>query len=906
MILRSIQVEGWRCFANPMKVGPFAEGLNILHAPNAQGKSTLFEALRRGFTDGHRVSGGGVEALRPWGRALPPTVVIEFAHGGIDYRLTKRFLDPLAKLERLEGTRYVALATGDEADEQVRSILACAPPGKGLAKVQHWGLAQILWAPQGELALEGLSSDAAAGVRASLGAQISSPDTDRLEERIEQAYLEIFTPGGKPRAGQNAAAPVVRLQAELATATQRLQGARSRQQEFEKATRRVENLCAMQKQAANDAEELRKVLEATRSQAQQYGDLVAQKELQEQRLRTAKAVFEGVERRLKAIKDARRDLAAVREEMAGRRRDLPLIVSEVEQREREAAAAEQVIEDLRKVRPRITKLENEAYAARELTSARQTAASLDERLKAVSELNAGLSALKRERAAVMAPDSDSMQAIRQAIKERDDARVRLDASLMTVEIVPAKALSVEVVAGERAGTTTIEPGRPFEVKGSPEVVLDIPSVGRLRARGPAGSGAGARRQRDAATEKLNRLTAPFGTTEANALEALQERARDLDQLIKEQRARLETWLTSEDEETLAGKRTAAQGLIERVLEEYPDWRAELPDPAALHAAAEETKQQFINQIEPAEAKWKSAQAALVDVGKKKAATEASLGDIEKRVIVLDGKLSELASDGKTDEQREAELTDAAIAARAAEGLAVETGGKLATFGDDPRQTVATLERQLAETQKAATDALRQAVHEEGQLQHISAQGPYSALVMAEEEVARLEDGLQRESLKAEAIKVLREVVQTVRNEVVEAVAAPVAKAASRMLQRVAGTSLGEVRVGETFEPVQVAPELAGGPVAIGQLSGGEKEQIHLVTRLALADVLAKDERHLVVFDDILTFTDAGRLARVLKLLEEAAQRLQVLVLTCHPERYRGLSSALFIDLLQCEEATAAA
>jgi uncharacterized protein YhaN len=100
--------------------------------------------------------------------------------------------------------------------------------------------------------------------------------------------------------------------------------------------------------------------------------------------------------------------------------------------------------------------------------------------------------------------------------------------------------------------------------------------------------------------------------------------------------------------------------------------------------------------------------------------------------------------------------------------------------------------------------------------------------------------------------------------------------------------------------------LADGPVAVGQLSGGEKEQIHLVTRLALADVLAKDERQLVVFDDILTFTDAGRLARVLKLLEEAAQRLQVLVLTCHPERYRGLGSAQFMDLLQCEEATAAA
>ena len=66
MILRSLRVQGWRCFADPVAVGPFSDGLNVLHAPNATGKSTLFEALLRGLLDGHRVSGREVEALRPW------------------------------------------------------------------------------------------------------------------------------------------------------------------------------------------------------------------------------------------------------------------------------------------------------------------------------------------------------------------------------------------------------------------------------------------------------------------------------------------------------------------------------------------------------------------------------------------------------------------------------------------------------------------------------------------------------------------------------------------------------------------------------------------------------------------------------------------------------------------------
>ena len=58
----------------------------------------------------------------------------------------------------------------------------------------------------------------------------------------------------------------------------------------------------------------------------------------------------------------------------------------------------------------------------------------------------------------------------------------------------------------------------------------------------------------------------------------------------------------------------------------------------------------------------------------------------------------------------------------------------------------------------------------------------------------------------------------------------------------------------------------------------------------------RDERQLVVLDDVLTATDAGRLARIMTILEEVAQHLQVLVITCHPERYCGLDDAQFFDL----------
>ncbi len=88
-----------------------------------------------------------------------------------------------------------------------------------------------------------------------------------------------------------------------------------------------------------------------------------------------------------------------------------------------------------------------------------------------------------------------------------------------------------------------------------------------------------------------------------------------------------------------------------------------------------------------------------------------------------------------------------------------------------------------------------------------------------------------------------------------------------------------------------------GEAELGQLSGGEFEQIHLVTRLALAEYLATDDRQLVVLDDALTATDQVRLDRLLDYIATRLDRLQVLFITCHPERFEKLrDSANWIGL----------
>jgi len=78
-----------------------------------------------------------------------------------------------------------------------------------------------------------------------------------------------------------------------------------------------------------------------------------------------------------------------------------------------------------------------------------------------------------------------------------------------------------------------------------------------------------------------------------------------------------------------------------------------------------------------------------------------------------------------------------------------------------------------------------------------------------------------------------------------------------------------------------------------ELSHGTREQVALALRLAMAEVLAADHdgKLPVVLDDAFTHADRQRIQKLQSVLYRGASRgLQILLLTCHPENYTGLTS----------------
>ena len=102
---------------------------------------------------------------------------------------------------------------------------------------------------------------------------------------------------------------------------------------------------------------------------------------------------------------------------------------------------------------------------------------------------------------------------------------------------------------------------------------------------------------------------------------------------------------------------------------------------------------------------------------------------------------------------------------------------------------------------------------------------------------------------------------------------------------------------ELTEDLSIASRtLDGRTVPFESLSGGTREQLSILLRLAAAMIVAPDGGVPLILDDALGYSDSSRLADMGAVLALAGRHCQVIVLTCFPERYRAVGGARVVEL----------
>ena len=233
-----------------------------------------------------------------------------------------------------------------------------------------------------------------------------------------------------------------------------------------------------------------------------------------------------------------------------------------------------------------------------------------------------------------------------------------------------------------------------------------------------------------------------------------------------------------------------------------------------------------------------------------------------------------------------------------EGLAADAAALRARLSNadlDARRQLAQSATDSVETQRArlrtTSDALRDRA---AVLRHEEGEGLAEQLAAAEADLATAAEELTAVLRRAAAADLLFATLHAARSRVRASYVRPLSEQIDR---------LGRLAFGEDFHVTLddgslriVARTLDGLRVPFDDLSVGAREQLDLLMRIAVAILVADRGGVPLILDDTLGSADPVRLRAMNGLLAFAAQRVQVIVLTCQAGRFAGVGDAKFVRL----------
>lgn len=852
-------------------------GVVVLEGPNEAGKSTLVRALDMLLAEKDRGRNRRVREAQPIGRDVAPRVSAELTVGEHRFRYTKQWLRGVMTELHVTEPRVEQLS-GDAAHERVLGLLA-EHGDEALRRV-------LQLVQEGDLDVTGLDESrtlaAALDAAAGGGAADDSGEAESLLERVEKDFARYWTASRGEATGELAA-----VRRELSAAREREAAARAAVEDVEgevdRAARLGEEEQRAQEVAGRAAERLAELEErwtATEAERAELDRAREQRERAEQDLERARRDREQRTRLTEEVEQAEQALAQAMDLLRETAEPLAAVEEELrEAREGESSAREEESRARAATRAAENR-ERVARAAAEHASLAETVA----RIEALEERQRGI---ERTLAEVRVDDAalERVTAAEDAV--RSAAAVR-DAASPRVEITGDPAGEVRV-DGSVVGSADL----PWGSTVHSATVIEHQGL-RVRVVPPEGVDDS---EVDSARHALAKLLEELGAESLTDAHRLHHELARAEAEQGELAAQLETV-------------RAGRGLAE--------WRAEAEAAAALVAQAGGLTGEGVEEgsEEPvAELSWSETRTALEEARReeerlRQVAAEAGARVAAHQEIVASRREEHSRAEAALGAARRAhevaaqrvehdrqERSDEVLAAaveelqQAAERATQREQGLVERLGDAGPSLAEDLEsaRAVAERSRSRLAEAREArVRVEATLDTLGREGRAELLSAAEADLEHAESEAARVEARAAAVRLLRETLHARRAEAQASYVRPFREAVEE---------LGAVLHGEGFA-VEVAPDLTitertlgGRPVPVSQLSTGAREQLAVLTRLAVARVVDPVQGVPVVLDDALGWTDPNRLLRMGRALERAGRDSQVLVLTCTPGRYDGVPSA---------------
>lgn len=851
-------------------------GVTVVAGQNEVGKSSLVEALDLLLEKPDSSRDQSVRAVCPTHADAGPEVEAEITTGAFHFTYRKRWHRRPETVLTVTAPHRESL-TGREAHQRVQAILA------DTLDAQLWKALRVTQTgPPGQAALR----DSAVLTRAlDLAAGGSSADTsgDDLCARVKAEYDTYFTPRQQKPRGDYATA-IKAFDASAATLAERTEILATIARDVEEHGRLSRELADLQESERRHEPALARLRESW----QELEDRVRQVDhLQEQ----AHSAALEADLAAQALDERDQLLTRIRadEELLDRlRSDHDQQAAELEQARGHATAAEQALTDRHTGAERAAVLA--ARAAEDLDHLRDRAerSALAGRRSRAHAAAEEITAAQTELAATRV-DRVLLAGLQEAADQADRAEIELAAATSTLEIEALAAVELHV------------DGEPVPLDAGAHVVRQLDGAGELTLPGvvrirlvPGSSEGDLRRAATTARDAYRALCDQAGVSDLAAARTAVDRRDEVERTLRTLRDTLTREL---DGGTLDHLDTAHARLADRVDGYERDRPAEPPLPvdldAARAAATVATRQhtELRNALDAARARAEDCAAHVRDADTRLRLSTQRITDADEQAA---GRRAHLATARSKDTDEELHTRATAAAARASTITDRWKDAADALAADNPASVRAQLDAALATGTRLRTDLdeCRSALAEaRGRLSRTAgAQEAHDEAERAHQAAEHTLDGLHR---RARAAALLHETLERHREETRRSYVAPFRRELVRLASVVFGPDL-DIEVDDNLQ--MTSRTLDGVTVPFDGLSGGAKEQLGLCARLACAALVDEHDGVPVVIDDALGYSDTTRLARLSAVFDLLAERSQVIVLTCQPERYEKIGTAEVVPL----------
>ena len=867
--LRRISLNNFRKFREPLTIEGLGEGLNIIIEPNESGKSTILEALRAAFFVRHATKNQLAQSFAPYGEAVAPEIEVSFDIGTDSWKIAKRFL----KGPQVEVTGPQGRAQGEDAENRLQALLGFVKDSSQRGDPTTYGALGLLWVPQAQ-ALEVTApgsivrSSIQATLEAEVGTIVGGAAYERVRKRIDEQYDIYWTPTGKAQSkGRWQAARDRDQQARqtAADATKRLDALETSFGELETARGRLK---VIERELADETEQ------------EQRAGLVQSLEIARaaaQILETRKAEHGNFSANLDRLDDLQSQHEAAKEALAAAGESLTAITADRDQLADQLEAGRTKVADAKAA---LDKARDDRATARQalvegegrLARLQRHAAIADARQRHTEllDLEKQLANARNQAAQVIPAEAFArLEANDRAVAE---ARAAVNAGATTIELT-----------GDATGITIdgepLTPNSPRTLTGETQIAL---GGGILVIRPPA-TAASAEARLAELLERQELELAEWDVVGLAAARTRNDTARDAQGTVQ----LLETKITG---------LTPAQPLLD--LAAGPDalklFVAGAPAESPASDEDEISTDQLTRRLEEAETAAVRAETLhdqavqdlreLEDRDRPLAAAQAGA---ERDQTHATDRIAQLEQ--KPDF---AGLADAIAKARedvaqAAVKLAKATRDATAHDVQAINRKIETIDSRARAGQTRRSDLEKDIARLEAIIESEGGKGLASLAAAAAEEADAATQALARLDEEAATVKMLKDVLDEARAEASRTFVGPVAQRARVHVERLfpgADLSFDE-------EPGLASVTRSGLSEACGTLSKGTQEQLAVLTRLAFADMLLEQGMPVsLILDDPLVYSDDGRLDLMTEILEEASQRMQVILLTCRDRAFRHLDA----------------